>query len=357
MSDTGFSATLQQVTRIKYAIESDIHDIAWNLAAQTELPDNEFREELTTAIQEENEHDIEHIYMLLGMLYDPRSIKLVKENIDSATNEGITYAIELLDVFLSEDLKQKIIPILDDLSNSEKLKRLEIFFPREKLTEEMVLKQLINRDYNQTNRWTKAVTINQIGFLKIEQFRMDLIANLFNPDMMVKEIAAWSLYQIDPAEYEENIRRLAEEEQRHLNRVIVKDQTGQLLRFNKVRFLNSMPIFSRVPGITLTEVIDNAQLIELNKGDNFSLKLGEMEAFYILYAGKADFYINGQKKQTMERGYFTGEIVGESEYLTSYHMIAIEDTILLEISKDHFYELLSDDIQFANHISRYMETV
>ena len=31
---------------------------------------------------------------------------LLKENIDSGTAEGITYAIELLDVFLSEQLKE-----------------------------------------------------------------------------------------------------------------------------------------------------------------------------------------------------------------------------------------------------------
>ncbi len=71
--------------------------------------------------------------MLLTMLYDTRSIQLVKENIDSGTTEGITYAIELLDVFLSEQLKQRVIPLLDDLSTTERINRLDNFYPRIKL--------------------------------------------------------------------------------------------------------------------------------------------------------------------------------------------------------------------------------
>lgn len=355
LSDTGFSADEQQTTRIKFAIENDVNDISWNLAAADELPENEFKEELQKAIYEENVHDIEHIYMLMGMLYDPRSIKLVKENIDSNTSEGITYAIELLDVFISEDLKQKVIPILDDLPTSEKLKRLEIFFPREGLNQEMVLKQLINRDYNQTNRWTKAITIYQIGYLKIDRFTLDLIANLFNPDAMVREVAAWSIYQIDPSSYQTNILRLSDVNQIHLNHLIVNDTSGRLLKFNKVRFLKQMKIFAGVPGITLTEIIDNSSTISLEAGSNFALQTGIEESFYVVYKGSVDLYVNGIKDKELKEGYFIGEVLDESRYDSTTHLIAKDDVLLIEVSKDQFYELLSDDIQFANHISSYME--
>ena len=103
-----FKAGISQITHIKYAIESDVEDMSWNLAAITEVPDKFLGPKLKQALLEENEHDIEHIYMLLGMLYDPHSIQLVKDNIESGTVEGINFGLELLDVFLSDDLKQKI---------------------------------------------------------------------------------------------------------------------------------------------------------------------------------------------------------------------------------------------------------
>ena len=42
------------------------------------------------------------------MLYDAKSIHLIKQNLESGTNEGITYALELLDVLLAEDVKQAL---------------------------------------------------------------------------------------------------------------------------------------------------------------------------------------------------------------------------------------------------------
>ena len=98
-----------------------------------EVGDEGFSAQIKSSLRWEIQNDIEHIYMLLTMLYDTRSIQLVKENIDSGTAEGITYAIELLDVFLSEQLKKRVIPILDDLTIAERTNRLEEFYPRVKL--------------------------------------------------------------------------------------------------------------------------------------------------------------------------------------------------------------------------------
>jgi hypothetical protein len=138
LGECGFKAGISQITRIKYAIESDIADISWNLSAMQEVGEDGFGAQIKSSLKWEIQNDIEHIYMLLTMLYDTRSIQLVKENIDSGTAEGITYAIELLDVFLSEQLKKRVIPILDDLTIAERTNRLEEFYPRVKLDEALV---------------------------------------------------------------------------------------------------------------------------------------------------------------------------------------------------------------------------
>jgi len=216
LGDCGFKASVNQITRIKYAIESDVEDIAWNLAAIDEIPDNQIGKQLREAVREENTHDIDHIYTLLAMLYDAKSIQLVKQNIESGTNDGVTYAIELLDVFLSEDLKEKMIPVLDDISENEKARKLEILFPRQELGAKEVLKYLINRDFNQTNRWSKACAIQQIGMMKIDSYLYDLIANLFNPDPLVMEISARSIYQINQEQYHLHTKRLGADTNGHL---------------------------------------------------------------------------------------------------------------------------------------------
>jgi hypothetical protein len=59
---------------------------------------------------------------------------------------------------------------------------LDDFYPRVKLDNKLVLKFMINRDFTQSNRWTKACILFQIGTQRMDDFKLDLIAQLFNPD-------------------------------------------------------------------------------------------------------------------------------------------------------------------------------
>ena len=357
LSETGFRASLSQITRIKYAIDSNISDITWNMAAYLEVPDNRSTQQLREALKEENEHDIRHIYTLLSMLYDAKSIYLIKQNLESATSEGITYAIELLDVLLSEDLKQKIIPILDDLSISEKIKKLQVFYPRAKLSTQLVLKFLINRDFTQSNRWTKTCSLYHIGRLKINEFKYDLIANLFNPDKMVREMAAWGIYNINPDIYKENAQRLSEEDRQALDEVILDREVeigqGNLI-YEKVRFLQSMRVFSEVTGLLISYVADEMPSKLLMEGETLNLQ-GEMSQYFVIVrSGKANHYLKGELQKTLEEKNFIGEQIDNQEDSFTSIIVALEDTRLLLISKDRYYEILSDNLIFAQSVIRYM---
>ena len=355
LGDCNFKASIRQITRIKYAIENDIEDIAWNLAAIGEIPDNQIGRDLRLAIEEENRHDIEHIYVLLSMLYDSKTIQLVKENLSSRTSEGITYAIELLDVFLSDDLKQKIIPVLDDLPVSDKARKLEAFFPRESLGSKEVLKFLINRDYNQTNRWSKACALKQISIMKIHDYSTDLIANLFNPDVLVSETAAWALFHLDPKLFHENISRINPELKRLITESVLgtKDKGKKILKLEKVKFLKEMRIFNEVPGRILANLVDYIEEVPMQEGTSFSLQGNNGECFYIIYYGDVNYYSDGTKIRNMKRPYFIGELTG-SENVEASLLIAQEKTLLLQISKEKFYEQLSDNFTFANQVIRYL---
>ena len=63
--------------------------------------------------------------MLLMLLYDNDSVRLVKKNLESGTPDGIGYAMELLDAFLDEELKVKIKRLLDNESDIEKVKKMD----------------------------------------------------------------------------------------------------------------------------------------------------------------------------------------------------------------------------------------
>ncbi len=352
---SGFKAGLAQVSRIKYAIESDVADITWNLGAIEEVGDHPGSVVVKQALEREVQNDIDHVYMLLAMLYDTRSIQLVKESIESGTAEGVTYAIELLDVFLSDQLKQRVMPILDDVSNTEKIKRLELFYPRVQLDEKLVLKFLINRDFTQSNRWTKACVLHQIGILKIEDFTLDLISQLFNPDQLIRETSAWALLQIDLHLYQSNSIRLGDDIKKSLDAAILsRGIDSALLLYDKVLFLQRINLFEGLAGITLSYVADISKNVFLKRDQVLSLDIDQSKDFLLVYKGHVQYFEFGNMVADFREGQFLGEQLSELERLNSNEIVAREETILLKFKKDEFYELLSDQVKLADKILEYI---
>lgn len=355
LGESGFKAGISQITRIKYAIESDIADITWNLNAMQEISNAGEAKLIRLALEREIQNDVQHIYMLLAMLYDTRSIQLVKENIESGTTEGTTYAIELLDVFLSEQLKQRVIPVLDDLSVVDKIKKLEVFYPRVRLDEKLALKFMINRDFTQSNRWTKAVVLHQIGTLKYKEFKMDLIAQLFNQDQLVREVAAWSLHEIDVESYHENTARLGVDFKREMDEVIMDRmaKTHQLL-YDKVMFYRSIEFFEGLPGLILSFLADISIETKLERRESITIDERVNNDFHIVFSGQVDLYQKGEKVGEFKRGQFIGEMLAAPGFANTNRVVAIEPTILLRIDKDQFYELLSDNVRLADRVLEYI---
>lgn len=352
LGECGFKAGVSQITRIKYAIEADIADISWNLSAIHEVGDEGFSEAIKASLRAEIQSDIEHIYMLLTMLYDTRSIQLVKENIDSGTTEGITYAIELLDVFLSEQLKQRVIPLLDDLTDHERIGRLEYFYPRVRLDAKLVLKFLINRDFTQSNRWTKACVLFQIGILQITDFKLDLIAQLFNPDPLVREVSAWALFQISADEYHMNTNRLGQSAKRDLDLIII--QSRKMMRFEKVLFFEKINVFEKVPGVILAALADISEEQRLKEGTILGLDEKSNNDFYVLVSGVVAYYQRGVEVTEFTEGQFIGEMLAIPNYINTNLIKAKTDVIIVKFHKDQFYELLADNVKLADQVLEYI---
>lgn len=344
LGEAGFKAGISQITRVKYAIETDIADVSWNLNAIKEVGDGEELDELRKALRVEVQNDIDQLYKLLAMLYDTRSIQLVKENIESGTAEGTTYAVELLDIFLSEQLKQRIIPVLDDLTDDEKISRLEVLYPRYKLDNKLILKFLINRDFTQANRWTKACALHRIGTLKLKDFTIDLIAQLFNPDSLIREVAAWALYQIEPTVYHDNVKRLGHEKRNQLDRVILASENAGLMEFEKIKFYQGLEVLQGIPGITLSYLANVSEELNLKANEVVRLDLNQNDYFFIVYSGSVDYFVKGKMDRAFVKGDFVGEMLAGVGHINTHLLQASTNTVLLKMRKTDVYELLADKI-------------
>ncbi len=354
LGDAGFKANNTQGPRIRYAIETDIGDIAWNFSAIDEVGSSETSRDIRDALRTEISNDIDHVYMLLAMLYDARSIQLVKENIESGTVEGTAFAVELLDVFLSDQLKLRFIPCIDELSDQERVRRLETFYPRVSLDEKLVLKFLINREFTQTNRWTKACVLRQIGAEKISEFTLDLIAQMFNPDPLVREMAAWALYQIEPTEYETNLSRLGNEVKRRMDSIIVPGHSRpQLSVYDKVQFFRRLELFKGISGLSLSFLADAASVLTMNPNESIVIDEKTNTQFFIVYRGEVEFFHRTELKGTFREGQFIGEMLNAPGYLNSNILVSKEGASLMQLDKEQFYELMASNVKLADQVLDY----
>lgn len=353
LGNAGFKAGIAQISRIKYAIESDIGDIAWNLNALESIEIGE-TPELELALQGEIQNDIQHMYMLLAMLYDTQSIQLVKENIDSGTAEGTAFAIELLDVFLSEQLKQRVIPVLDDVSNGEKVNRLDVFYPRIPLDDQLALKFIINRDFSQANRWTKACVLQRVGERKLGYFKLDLIAQLFNQDALIRQQAAWALHQIDDQEYLNNRSRLPYELARALDAVVLPGPAKRKRLYEEVVFLESLPAFRGISGLNLSYIAEMGEQVSVNEGQTLSVDDRTNHSFYLVMAGSLQVYRQGRFVKDIHEGAFVGEALSLAGTHQANLLVAREASDLLQLDKERFYELLAGNMKLTDQFLEYI---
>jgi len=104
-----------KMRKLRDLLENELSYTLWNLAALDEIADVEANTHLREALEVEMAHNYDKIYLFLGLLYDPQSVNLVRKNIDTGTTEGIAFGLELLDIFITTDLKTLLFPILDDI--------------------------------------------------------------------------------------------------------------------------------------------------------------------------------------------------------------------------------------------------
>jgi hypothetical protein len=359
LANSGFKAEGYQAVRIKYVIESDINDIIWNIHALDKIHGTEIGEMIHNSIKEENSHHYHHIYMLLSMIYDPHSIRLIRTNIESGTHEGITYAIELLDVLLEEDLKDRIIPLFDDISNQDKIKKLQVFYPHMLGDFMDVIKQIINKEFNQINRWSKALAIYWVGIQKVDTMLYELIANLFNPDPLIRNTAGWSLYQINPDYYDEHSQRIEKDKKADIDSMIlVKEKIRNLhfrkpLTIDKVFFLSKIKIFKTMPTAFLVNLLDYTEELYLRKNQKLKITEETNNYFYIVYDGYANLLQKDVVINNLTQSEFLGEILIEEIAENDLVIHPLVDTIFIRIFKEKLYELLSNDHEIALEFLHY----
>ncbi|MCW5911902.1 MAG: HEAT repeat domain-containing protein [Cyclobacteriaceae bacterium] len=348
-----YQATGREALAVKDLLDTEMSKTLWNLAALHELPDEPIYHYLRDALRDEIRDNYEHLSLLLSLLYDPESVQLVKENVEIGTPDSVQYALELVDLFVDQDLKPKLIPLLDDSSIHKKLEKLQVYFPRESYNPIQVINYILNRDFNLNNRWTKVCAVHATAYMPGFRVSRGLISQMFNSDKLLQETTAWVIYNKDKEAYQSISERLPYKDKKFLDSSIENNQLldglddGFFLFIEMIMLIKSIPAFHHIEGKVLSDLADKIQPITLKAGEKLSIPQTEEMPILIMAHGKAVLNNGDQQIMELKPGAVYGDLFQEGPTPVITEVAAIERSVIFKISLVDFYFVLANHHELA----------
>lgn len=359
LSKCSFKLDEAKALQIRSELEDVCNTIIWNMSVLLDLKRSKASDLLIHAMEKEIEYNYENIFRLLALIYDAQSVELVKKNINSGDVEEAEFASELLDVFVADEVKPMLIPIINTSQYEEKVQQLKFKFPTEPMEKHEVLVNLIQRDYKWVNRWTKACALRELSESKTSEDINVFAANIVNPDSILRETATeaiYNLYKDQLAVYEEryfdNKRYLLTKEtiRKILKEKEQEDADTQMLKFDLIAFLNQVPDFKAVPGLALSEIAKNMHHKYYNPGDIIERyeSLAEVD-YFVVYEGVVSVFKNDIHYKDYKRGDFIHQLDWVDQKDTQVKIKAQDHVELFKIRKHDLNELMSfyDEIPYS----------
>ena len=330
-------------------LDTEISKAIWNLAALSELPETDFFKFLREALREEVGQNFDQISILLSILYDPQSVQLVRDNMESGDPDNIAFAMELMDLFVDQELKPKLFPLLDDIPTEQKLSHLQLFYPRESYNPIQVINYILNRDFNQTNRWTKACAVHAAAYLQDFRVSRGLIAQVFNNDRLLQETSAWVIYNKDKKAYQAIRERLPVRDKKFLDSAIENNELleglddGFFLGIEMVMFLKQIPVFKDIDGTLLSDLSDKIIPVELQLGEKYKFTTDDVNSpIFIVAHGEVKLKNNDTILTSLKKESVYGDLFQDGPAPVANTLEASARTVLFRINLVDFYFVMAN---------------
>jgi hypothetical protein len=278
---------------------------AWNLNISYQCPHHSKIPFLKEEMDKEFHKSIRLLFDFLKLAYDKNSIEAVLENLEAGTGQSISFAVELIDTFVEEDIKPYIVPLLEDVSIANKIWALENYFPLRTYTTESLLNAVINRDNNLISKQAKIFALNAYQHIEMSSVSSDLIAQMFNTDKILRQLSAQIIESVDRGKYLDCKKRLSDKLRVELDKQLLLFQTTGLSVTNRISFYQSL-FKGESKENDILYLLYQTSIIKLNETNILGLELFKDKA-YILFieSGGAQLY-NGDE---LIKEYSTGDMI------------------------------------------------
>lgn len=187
-------------------LNEEVANIAWLLASMEDLYQSGPYQLVHNALGSELDVRRDNLLLLCSFLFPSVVMLDTRANIDSRISDLRVFALEVLDNVLTTEIKQVVLPILDDLTVAERLRYLQEKFPQEKLEPSTRFNQLVDQYMDNAFYWTRACVLYQIGQDRNNIHQDTVSGCLDDPEPVIRETAIWALWRLEPPDLQRSLR-------------------------------------------------------------------------------------------------------------------------------------------------------
>ena len=331
LSARGYVAPEGELETIVRRIRSEIEEAAWELGLLRDLgTDSEF-DALRDSLTDEVEQNRERVLLLLSFLYDARTVLSARDHLKSSSKEKRAYAAEILEVTLSQELKDLTLPILENLSLSERLERLENRFPQKRKSKLELLGALLAGNDGKIRNWTKACAIYGAAQSSTKGLTEDLSRLSSDSSPLVAETSRWALQSNG-------------------------DSNGShgMLTIEKVILLKGVGMFAATAEDILADVATILEEVELRTGERVFGKGEQGDSMYIIVTGQVRVFDGDKTINFLGEREIFGELALLDPEPRSAAVEAVEETRLFRLDRNTLFELMADNIGVVSGIMQVL---
>lgn len=207
----------------------------------------EHSELLKRALERELSNNYSHLFSVLKLLYDAKSVSYVEENLKDGSPESIGFAMELMELFISDNLKPKLFPLFEDIPLVNKIKKLADYFPIEHVDQENCLRVILSHDITEISSWSKCVAMHTQNEAIEESLLSHFKSNIFGRSPILYETAGYLLSKNNENALLSVSDRLSHEKNTAISKLneLVSKESGHLL-FEKMKSITNHAVFGQM---------------------------------------------------------------------------------------------------------------
>jgi AAA family ATP:ADP antiporter len=295
LSRCGYHALDGEAGNIQNQITAEVKQASWLLACSLDVSKDGEASILQAALAGELRRLRERIFLLLSFIFDSNTILQVSDSLSHGTSEQQAYALEILEIVLPDELKRTTLVLASDLTLESQYERLNALFPQKRLN-------FAERLVDLSGEWQEGVT-------------------------------AWTQAC---ARYVQHSVSFTTDGDRDMFSTI-----------EKVIALKTTGVFAEIPDRILAEVAELCEEVQISEGATVFQK-GELgKSLYVIVAGRVRVHDEDQTFEFLNGGQVFGEMALLDPEPRSASITAMEDTQLMRLDQEPFYELLEEQGELA----------